>query len=291
MINLNLKYYLNVLFELTKIRITSFVTITTFLGYILYSDQLELQVISVLLGVLLLSGGSAIFNHYQERKFDRLMSRTSSRPIPSGKVTSVAAFILGLIYSIGGLIILYSCFGIISALLGMLALVWYNGIYTPLKRKFALAVVPGSLIGSIPPVIGWVSAGGYVFESEILIIAMFFFIWQIPHFWLLMIFFDEDYKRAGYPTLTHYFSIEQIYRVTFMWMISLGIASLALPFFNLTQNRIVDYGLIITAIWMIWNSVKLLNGTTENKILINGFRVINFYVLLIVFQLSVDKLV
>lgn len=288
---LNLKYYLNLLFELTKIRITSFVTITTFLGYLLYSNQLELQIISVLIGVLLLSGGSAIFNHHQERKFDGLMSRTSNRPIPSGKVTPTTAFILGLLYSVGGLIILYSCFGIISALLGILALFWYNGIYTPLKRKFALAVVPGSLIGSIPPVIGWVAAGGYVFESEIMIIALFFFIWQIPHFWLLMIFFDEDYKRAGYPTLTSYFSKEQIYRVTFMWMISLGIASLSLPFFNLIQNRNVVYALIITALWMIWNSVKLLNRTTENKILISGFRVINFYVLLIVFQLSIDKLV
>ncbi len=286
---LSLKYYFKILFELTKFRITSFVTVTTFFGYVLYSHQLEMQIISVLLGVLFLSGGSAIFNHFQEKTFDGLMSRTANRPIPSGKVQPATAFLLGLIYSIGGMIILYAISGLITALLGLIALIWYNGIYTPMKRKFALAVVPGSLIGSIPPVIGWVAAGGNIFDSKILMIAMFFFIWQIPHFWLLMIFFDEDYKKAGYPTLTDYFSKEQICRVTFIWMFALAIASFALPLFNLIENQIVEYALIITAIWMIWNSLKLINNSADSKILIKGFRVINTYLLLIVFQLSVDK--
>lgn len=287
---LSLKYYLKILLELTKFRITSFVTVTTFFGYVLYSHQLELQIISVLLGVLLLSGGSAIFNHFQEKTFDGLMSRTANRPIPSGKVKPATAFLLGLIYSVGGMIILYAGFGLIAAILGLIALIWYNGIYTPMKRKFALAVVPGSLIGSIPPVIGWFAAGGNILDTEILMIAIFFFIWQIPHFWLLMIFFDEDYKKAGYPTLTDYFSKDQIYRVTFIWMFALSIASFTLPFFNLIENQIVEYALIIKAIWMIWNSLRLINNSTDSKILIKGFRVINIYILLIVFQLSVDKL-
>lgn len=281
---------INILLELTKFRITSFVTVTTFLGYVLYSKSLDSSIIGVLLGVLLLSGGSAIFNHCQERKFDALMERTKFRPIPSGLVNSSTAFFLGLIYSLGGLVILGFGFNLDAALLGLFALFWYNLVYTPLKRKFALAVVPGSLIGSIPPLIGWVAAGGNPFDDSILMIAFFLFIWQIPHFWLLMLFFDEDYKAAGFPTLTDYFSKEQIFRLTFIWMIALAVESLVLPLFNLIDNPIFNYGLIITAFWLIWNSTKLIKKNEDNKILLSGFRTINTFILLVVVQLSIDKL-
>ncbi|MCR4418467.1 MAG: heme o synthase [Ignavibacteria bacterium] len=279
-----------ILLELTKFKITSFVTVTTFLGYVLYTKELRIDLIGVLMGVLLFSGGSAVINHYQERNFDALMRRTRNRPIPSGKVNSKIALALGILFALGGFIILYIGFNLTSALFGLLALVWYNLIYTPLKRKFALAVVPGSLIGSIPPIIGWTAAGGYPFDNSILVIAFFLFIWQIPHFWLLMLFFDDDYKAAGYPTLTSYFSKEQVFRLTFIWMIALGVASLVMPLFNLVNHPVVNYGLLLTAIWLIWNSSKLIRKNEEKLILISGFRTINTFVLLIVFQLSLDKL-
>ncbi|MGB9665384.1 MAG: protoheme IX farnesyltransferase [Ignavibacteria bacterium] len=278
------------LLELTKFKITSFVTVTTFLGYILFSQELRIDLPGVLIGVLLLSSGSAILNHYQERKHDALMKRTMNRPIPSGKVSSKVAFILGVLFSTGGLAVLYFGFNLTSTLLGLLALFWYNVVYTPLKRIFALAVVPGSLIGSIPPMIGWTAAGGSPFDNSILMIAFFLFVWQIPHFWLLMLFFDEDYKAAGYPTLTKYFSTEQIFRLTFIWMIALAVASLVMPLFNLVHHSLMNYGLLLTAIWLIWNSTKLIKRNEERLILISGFRTINTFILLIVFQLSIDKL-
>lgn len=281
---------IKILLELTKIKITSFVTVTTFLGYILFTQKLNIDLISVLIGVLLLSSGSAIFNHFQERNYDALMKRTMNRPIPSGKVNSKIAFLLGVLFSLGGLVILFFGFNLTSALLGLLALFWYNILYTPMKRIFALAVVPGSLIGSIPPMIGWTAAGGSPFDSQILMIAFFLFIWQIPHFWLLMLFFDEDYKAAGYPTLTKYFSKEQIFRLTFIWMIALAVASLVMPLFNLVNHSLMNYGLLLTAIWLIWNSTKLIRKNQERLILISGFRTINTFVLLVVFQLSIDKL-
>jgi len=281
---------MKILLELTKFKITSFVTVTTFLGYVLFTNELRIDLIGVLIGVLLLSSGSAIFNHYQERKFDALMKRTMRRPIPSGRVKASVAFVLGVLFSIGGFLILLIGYNFSSALLGLLALFWYNGVYTPLKRKFALAVVPGSLIGSIPPMIGWTAAGGSPVDGPILMIAFFLFIWQIPHFWLLMLFFDEDYKEAGYPTLTKYFSREQIFRLTFIWMIALAVASLAMPLFNLVSHPFVNYALLLTAIWLIWNSTKLLRKNEERLILISGFRTINIFMLLIVFQLSIDKL-
>lgn len=284
-----IKKSIGILLELTKFRITSFVTLTTFLGYILFKQRIEIDLIGLLLGVLLLSGGAAIFNHFQERKFDILMERTKSRPIPSARVQASTAFILGFVYSLSGLLILYYGFGIISAILGLVALFWYNLLYTPLKRKFALAIIPGSLIGSIPPMIGWVAAGGYVFDPAILMIAFFFFIWQIPHFWLFMLFFDEDYKKAGFPTLTQYFDKEQILRITFVWMIALAIATLIMPIFQLTKSDLVNYGLIITAIWFIYYSIKMLISFESESILIKGFRRINSFAIIITLELCVDK--
>lgn len=284
-----IKKSIGIILELTKFRITSFVTLTTFLGYILFKQRIEIDLIGLLPGVLLLSGGSAIFNHFQERKFDSLMERTKTRPIPSGRVQASTAFILGFVYSLGGLLILYYGFGIIAAILGLTALFWYNLLYTPLKRKFALAVIPGSLIGSIPPMIGWVAAGGYVFDPAILMIAFFFFIWQIPHFWLLMLFFDEDYKKAGFPTLTQYFDKGQIIRITFIWMIALAISTLFMPIFQLTKNNLINYGLIITAIGFIYHSIKMSISFNTDSILIKGFRSINSFAIIITIELCVDK--
>jgi hypothetical protein len=73
-------------------------------------------------------------------------------------------------------------------------------------------------------------------------------------------------------------------------MIALSVASLAMPLFNLIENQIINYGLFLTAIWLAYNSTKLIKKNEERKVLISGFRTINIFVLLIVFQLSIDKL-
>ena len=89
--------------EVTKLRITIFVTVTTMFGFIAASDSINSQIILPALGILLLACGSAALNHYQERKTDILMERTKNRPIPAGKISakstsqlSVALIVLGL---------------------------------------------------------------------------------------------------------------------------------------------------------------------------------------------------
>ena len=90
----------------------------------------------------------------------------------------------------------------LAALLGLITVVWYNGIYTPLKRVTAFAAIPGGVVGAIPPVIGWVSGGGDPTDARIIVVAFFFFVWQVPHFWLLLMRIGGDYERAGLPSLT-----------------------------------------------------------------------------------------
>jgi len=277
--------------ELVKIRITFVVMVTTFLGYVLAAGTVDLRVIPILLGTLLLACGSAVFNHFQERHTDALMTRTLRRPLPSGKVTPMQATLFGLILALAGSATLYLSSGVMATGLGLLAMVWYNGIYTPLKKKHPMAVIPGSLIGAIPPAIGWVAAGGYVFDERILAISFFFFVWQIPHFWLLMLFFEKDYRQAGFPTLQNLFAREQILRITFIWMVGVCVLSIGLPLFGLAKSPLIHMGLILSAVWLSWNAFRFLMNSSGDLKLMYAFKGINRFALLLIILLSLDHLV
>jgi protoheme IX farnesyltransferase len=287
-----LKNILNILSELTKIRITVFVTFTTFFGYIAASGEINPGIILPSLGILFLACGSAVINHYQERKTDALMDRTKNRPIPSGRISAGNALKIAVTLLVCGSIILYFSAGLLALALGLLNLVWYNGIYTPLKKKNPLAIIPGSLVGAIPPAVGWVAAGGYIFDPQIIILSFFFFIWQIPHFWLLLLVLSKDYEKAGFPTLTRIFTDEQLARITFIWIIATIVTGFMIPLFGIVKYPLIEAGLIISGIWLAWNSVKLLKITGESK-RYNGFifRRINLFAVLVVILLSIDKLI
>ncbi len=167
---------IKILSELTKIRITFFVMVTTGFGYIAATDTYDLNFVLVLLGVLLLACGSASLNHYQERFTDSLMQRTKNRPIPSGRIDAKSVLEISILVILAGITLLLLGGNLLAVVLGVLNLIWYNGIYTPLKRKSSFAIFPGSLVGAIPPVIGWVAAGGNLFNPQIIMISFFFFI-------------------------------------------------------------------------------------------------------------------
>ncbi len=287
----NFKSKILVLAELIKIKITFFVAFSTTAGFILYSKELSLGIITSSLGVFLLACGSSAINHFQERKTDGLMNRTKNRPLPAGKLSERQALvIIGLLLA-GGISVLYIFTNIIAVLLGVTAVIWYNVIYTPLKKKTALAVVPGALIGAIPPMVGYVSAGGYIFNFENISLALFFFIWQVPHFWLLLLLYEKDYERAGFPVLNRIFSPGQLSRITFIWIFAMAASCLAIPFFSSGKNLIIELLLIILAVWLIIKSSRLLIKHPEKLNFRFVFKEINTFVLIVVLLISINKLV
>lgn len=276
--------------ELAKVRITIFVSLTTVFGFICAIGNLTFTLLGTCLGLFLLASGSAAFNHFQERKFDALMNRTKHRPIPSGIIPARDAFIFASLLSVIGSVIIFFAAGTAALSLSLLALVWYNIIYTPLKRKSAWAIIPGSLIGAIPPAVGWVAAGGNLFDPVILIIAAFFFIWQIPHFWLLLLIYNDEYDEAGYPTLTKLFSREQLSRLTFLWILA-AIATVALfPFFNVLKFSYAAVAILFVAIYVVIGAVKILKPVAEKKVYFSAFMKINGFVVAVVFFISLEKL-
>ncbi|MCX6149893.1 MAG: protoheme IX farnesyltransferase [Ignavibacteriales bacterium] len=285
-----LKKYINIFIELGKVRITFFVAFSTSAGFILANSRIDLRIFFSSIGVFLLACGSSAINHYQEKRSDGLMDRTKMRPLPSGELKESQAIIFIVSSLATGFIVLYIFTNLTAVGLGVLAVLWYNAFYTPLKKVTALAVVPGALIGSIPPMIGFVSGGGYLFNPEIIALALFFFIWQIPHFWLLLLLYDKDYEKAGFPTLTKLFTTEQLSRITYIWIVALAASCLLIPFFGIVNNLVINIFLVLSGVWLIWKTKSLLVKHSERITFRFAFREINTFVLVVVLVLTVNKL-
>ncbi|MCX7735145.1 MAG: protoheme IX farnesyltransferase [Candidatus Kapabacteria bacterium] len=288
---------INSILEFGKVRITAFVAISSALGYILPYGQVDLGLLFNMIGVFVLSFGSAALNQWQEVYPDSLMNRTKKRPLPTNLISRKSGLLISLLTISLGLLILILNFGLIPFLLGVLAIIWYNFIYTPMKMKTALAVFPGALIGAIPPAIGWTASGGLLTEPQLWALALFFFIWQIPHFWLLLMVYDDDYRRGGFPTLTNIFSKSQLVRITYVWIIGLVASCFLIPLFGGTKSLLTISLLIIAGIWLIIRTKSLLNlkftssTIIEPKVFKMAFLRLNFFVLIVMMLLTVDKLI
>lgn len=288
--------YPQMLLELAKLRITIAVTLTTATGYLLAARRFEWGMGLPLLGVLILACGSAGFNQWQERGIDARMKRTRGRPIPSGRMDPSWALFICIVWALVGLYCLASVNRNPSTLLalGGLAVVWYNGMYTYLKRVTAFAVVPGALIGAVPPVIGYVAGGGSVSDPRILLVGLFFFIWQIPHFWLLLLMIGSEYREAGLPTVTDKFSPPQLVRITFMWMLAAAASGVAFPTFNRLGGALLwRFGLVCASIWLALKATKILGEFVKDDGALpvrQSFRDVNVFALMVTVCLSIGAL-
>ncbi|MEE9431157.1 MAG: protoheme IX farnesyltransferase [Melioribacteraceae bacterium] len=281
--------FFQVLASLTKIRITFMVAVTTMVGYILFNGSFGIDLLYTCLGVFVLACGASALNEFQERKSDKLMERTHTRPIPSGEISPTNGLLIALGFILVGLFILWQQ-SLLVMYLGLLTLVWYNFVYTPLKYKFALAILPGSLVGALPPMIGYVAAGGDVFHFSILSLATFLFIWQIPHFWLLLLMYDDDYKKGGFPTLTNILSREHISQITYIWIFTLVLSSFMLPFFSLSITTVNFVLLALIGLTLLSFSFKII-FQKDRMIFRNTFMYINIYALAILLLISIDKII
>ncbi len=279
-----------ILMELSKIRISQLVAMSTVLGYVMATGELSWRVIFPTLGTFLLSCGSAALNQYQERRYDGQMKRTRHRPIPAGRITPAAGLFSALgMMTLGG-IILYLGANPAAFWLGMFNIFWYNGVYTPLKRITPYAIFPGALIGAIPPAIGWVAGGGGLWEMPLLAISFFFFVWQVPHYWLLLSNLSEDYQRAGFPTLTSRYSRKKFAKITFSWILATSLTTMLIPLFGDPRSVVLIITLFLVAAWLLWNSRSLLSGIPTPESFRHTFKIINVFMLLVLIALMSARL-
>ncbi|MBX3745836.1 MAG: heme o synthase [Verrucomicrobiae bacterium] len=193
---------ISMLAELTKARLTALVLITTLTGFFVAGTGMAdwLTGLHVLLGTGLVAAGAAALNEWWERDLDRLMERTSHRPLPSGEIEPWFALAFGLSTGLAGVVYLAALVNGLTAVLGALAMVSYVLVYTPLKRVTAWNTVIGAVPGALPPLMGWTAARGEMGLGGLALFGILF-LWQIPHFMAIAWLYRDEYARAGYRML------------------------------------------------------------------------------------------
>jgi protoheme IX farnesyltransferase len=149
-------------------------------------------------GAFVLCGGCSALNQVQEREFDARMERTRNRPLASGRMTPACGMLWAVLFGLAGLALFFWAGGWPTLLAGLGVVAVYNGAYTPLKRVTPMALLAGGVAGAAPPLTGWLAAGGRFLDPHVLGVAVIFYLWQVPHFWLLAEKHREDYGRAGF---------------------------------------------------------------------------------------------
>jgi heme o synthase len=189
---------------LVKPRITLMVLITTLGGYLLGTRFFQVERpaavwLPLLLGSSLIVAGANTLNMWMERDSDRFMKRTSLRPLPQGRLNPDSVLWFGIGLSVVSLPLLYLVH-LTTALLGLVALLSYVLLYTPLKQRTALALLVGAVPGALPPLMGWSAARGTVDGPGVVLFAILF-LWQVPHFLAIATFRQAEYERAGIRVL------------------------------------------------------------------------------------------
>lgn len=287
-----MKLLLKNYFVLTKFRISFSVVLTAILGYILYYGACDEYLLPLILGVYFLASGASSLNQTQEWQYDALMKRTKNRPIPRKQISPDVGFILSYLLIILGVVflIIFSS-SPLPSILGVLAVVFYNLVYTPLKRLTAFAAIPGALIGAIPPMIGWTFAGGNFLHPQNIFLALFFFLWQVPHFWLLLLIYEKDYKQAGFPVLTQKFSRLQIARISYVWIISMVLCAISIPFLEHSTKYFLTLILFVVALFFLLRLSRVIRVVQPATFYKQSFIQLNAFVLVVMIVIAFNRFV
>ena len=245
---------------LIKHRLSFSVVFSSVCSYLIAFDVFSLTTFLLLIiGGFFVVGSSNGFNQIIERRRDALMTRTSSRPLPSGSMTVNQALIICSFLSLLGLAMLY-VINFRTAIFGLISIIIYLALYTPLKPVTPLSVFFGAIPGAIPFMLGWVAVTDrFSIETGILFMIQFF--WQFPHFWAIGWVSHDDYKNAGFKMLpSGKRDNATAFQIVFytIWMIIVS----TLPYFSFTGKLSIGiYSLILilaSGSLMLYQALKLM---------------------------------
>lgn len=271
---------ITLLARLTKWKLSLAVTFSAVTGYFIGSGQPDHHLTAMCAGVFLLSCGASALNQVTERKSDALMDRTRNRPVASMELRPADAVLIALAMIITGTLFLYYN-GLVPALFGILNIILYNVVYTGLKKVTVHAILPGALVGAVPPYIGQASAGGDLADTRIILFAIFMFLWQLPHFWLLLAKYGKEYEKAGIKTLYPRMDIKRINHLVIIWVTSSSaiLLTLTLLLLPLTLSAAVAITLLNIIFIFLFRNILLKNENEEPTQ--RAFLLINVFSLLI----------
>jgi heme o synthase len=252
------------LMDLTKARLTTMVLVTTAVGfYVGFQGALNWALmLHTIFGTGLLAAGAAALNQLLERDHDALMQRTAGRPLPAGLLQPDSVLIIGGVCAAGGLVWLALAVNLLTATLGVLTLVSYLFVYTPLKRITPLNTVIGAIPGALPPLLGWTAARGEISIGGWSLFAILFF-WQLPHFFAIAWIYREQYAKAGYVMLP---SVDPTGERTSRQAVShtLGLLPISLtPFIFRLAGPVYLFGALILGLVFLLFAIQFSRRLTE----------------------------
>ncbi|NOU16364.1 MAG: protoheme IX farnesyltransferase [Bacteroidales bacterium] len=242
--------YIKDISSLAKLIISASITFTTLTGYVIAKGIIDSTLFLTLIGVFLMAAGASTVNHIIERRTDSLMPRTNDRPLSSGRMTVLHASIWASIFLLSGTLILFFINPVCAAL-GLFNAVWYNLVYTPLKKISVWAVFAGTITGIIPLFMGTIAATNHSPIHSDYFIAFYMFLWQIPHFFLLISKYGKEYEQAGLASVTQKLAVGKIVLISYIWMIASCIASLLIPLFGITHHKISGVIILIISLLVL----------------------------------------
>ncbi|HEX8023852.1 heme o synthase [Mucilaginibacter sp.] len=279
--------------KLIKTRLTSLVVFSASISFLIGSRAnghiVWIDWVKLIIGGFLVTSAANAFNEIIEKDLDKLMKRTMDRPIPSGKMTTGQALVLGLGMGMAGTYLLGSL-NLLTGLLSVFSILLYAFAYTPLKRKSPIAVFVGAIPGALPPLIGYVAAQVHGRIDEIAIILFSIqFIWQFVHFWAIAWVLDDDYKLAGFRLLPSGKRDLTSAVITFIFAIVLVPVSLLPTFYGYGGYWVGGVSLICSLIFL-YQSFMLLRTRQipeARKLMFGSF----FYLPLVQIMFLVDFIV
>jgi protoheme IX farnesyltransferase len=282
-----LKTYL----ELAKVRIVLLLVFTTLTSMFVAAQGVPplAVLIPTLIGGAFSAAGASVINQYYDRDMDAKMTRTSRRPIPSGRISPMHALLFGLALVVWSTIILWLLVNPLTALLALVGVVYYVVIYTMLlKRNTVLNILIGGGAGAVPVLVGWAAVTGTISIEPLLLFAIVFY-WTPPHSWALALLVNADYTRANVPMMPVARGEEVTRRQIVLYSVQLVLISL-LPVLVGSLGTIYLLAALVLGINLIRWAVVLLrkaDGATART----TFRYSNVYLALLFLAMIVDVLV
>lgn len=283
--------------QLTKPRLSFMVVFSAIFGFLMSPELVGVgqvafgwiptDLLLIATGGFLVTGASNTLNQIFEAQYDKLMPRTAGRPIPQGVLSTTEALIFGLAAGIGGVLILGMAFNLVTALMGIIALLLYAFVYTPLKRIGSISVIVGAFPGAMPPLIGFAAASGYIGPVAI-VLFIIQFLWQFPHFWAIAWVADADYRKAGFKMLPSKMGKSSFTATIILMYTALMVPVVFLPWVMdmtgiLSLSVLILGGVMFT--FYAWKLLKKLEDKAALKLMFFSF----LYLPLVQISLLVDK--
>jgi protoheme IX farnesyltransferase len=241
----------------------------------------------VLVGGSLSAGGANVINQVYDRDIDRVMKRTSGRPLPTGRVSPRAATVFGLLLGLAGFVVLALGSTLLAGVLSLVAFGFYVLVYTMLlKRSTTQNIVIGGAAGAVPALIGWAAVTGDLATAPWVMFAIVFY-WTPPHFWALSIKYEEDYRRAEIPMLSVVAGDEVTFReIAWYSVVTVGVSLMLIPVGMLGWIYAVTS--VVLGALLVLGAVRLRSDRTRAM---PFFGFTNLYLAGVFLAMMVDRLV